>query len=397
MRNGTRDARSNASWCHIRLFAAFLVVASGSSVAGDLPVFLSDDPIGVPMRVRNFTYPSLFFLGFAPAPAAPLGKGVLAVELHHSTVNYFQSSPSVEAYLRESRGENSRRLDAADVKTIVSMPTGEAFYFDGEINYTEVFVHWGLTDRLDLSVAVPYIGFSGGVLDGLIYDFHDTFGLGQAGRDYVEERLFQAVFAADGVVWEALLERPSSGGFGDPSLYLRYAIPKSLGRWRFSVGAGVKAPIADPEDGLSSGAWDFGVLLTADLRLPKDALIVNLGYVVPGTAQGLDVSGTRSFDLPNLPSLNLSWIHRFNRWKKTRTFVQVLLAEHPLRDFVDSDLSEPEFQITFGLKGATRTGVFGVGLTENLFHYANTPDIGIHLSWGNFFGRGRSKQQGATR
>ena len=75
----------------------------------------------------------------------------------------------------------------------------------------------------------------------------------------------------------------------------------------------------------------------------------------------------------------------------------MLLSEHPLRDFVESDLSDPEFQITFGLKWATKAGVFGVGLTENVFHYANTPDIGIHLSWGNFFARVRNTHQGATK
>jgi len=392
MRNLNITEHQTATRWTLTIVAALLVLASGSAIAADLPVFLSDDPIGVPMRVRNFTYPSLFLLGFAPAPAAPLGKGTLAVELHHSKINYFQMSPSVESYLRQSRGNVRRRLNAADVDAIVSMPTGEAFYFDAEIDYTELFVHWGLTDRLDLSVAVPYLGFSGGILDGLIYDFHDALGLGQAGRDFVEERRFQAVFAGDGVVWEAFLERPSRGGFGDPSLYLRYAIPGSLGNWRFSVGAGVKAPVADVDAGLSTGAWDVGVLLTADLRLPKDALIINLGYVVPGTVSSLDVAGARDFALPDLPSLNVSWIHRFNRWKRTRTFVQVLLSEHPLRDFVDSDLSDPEFQITFGMKWATSVGVFGVGLTENVFHYANTPDIGIHLSWGTFLRRPSTRQ-----
>jgi len=392
MRNlGSKNLQITSRW-RLTVIAALLALASGPTIASDLPVFLSDDPIGVPLRVRNFTYPSLFFLGFAPAPAAPLGKGVLAVELHHSKINYFQMSPSVESYLRDSRGDSRRRLDVADVDAIASMPAGEAFYFDGEIDYTELFIHWGLTDRLDLSFALPYIRFSGGSLDGLIYDFHDALGLGQAGRDYVEEQRFQAVFAADGIIWEAFLDRPSRGGIGDPSLYLRYAIPKSLGRWQFSVGAGAKAPVADKDAGLSSGGWDFGLLLTADLRLSKNALIVNLGYVVPGTVQGIDISRTRDFDLPNLPSLNLSWIHRFNRWKRTRTFVQILLSEHPLRDFVNSDLSDPEFQITFGLKWATKAGVFGIGLTENVFHYANTPDIGIHLSWGNFFRRHRDRQ-----
>lgn len=392
MRNKSLTEQRAARRWHLTLVAAFLVLASATTDAADLPVFLSEDPIGVPMRVRNFTYPSLFLLGFAPAPAAPLGQGVLAVELHHSKINYFQMSPSVESYLRESRGNTRRGLDAADVDAIVSMPAGESFYLDAEIDYTELFVHWGLTDRLDLSVAVPYLRFSGGILDGLIYDFHEALGLGQSGRDYVEERRFQAVFAADGIVWEAHLDRPTSGGFGDPSLYLRYAIPGSLGQWKFSVGAGVKAPVADVDAGLSTGAWDVGLLLTADLRLPKDALIVNLGYVVPGAVRSLEVAGVSDFALPDLPSLNLSWIHRFNRWKRTRTFVQVLLSEHPLRDFVESDLSDPEFQITFGVKWATTVGVFGVGLTENLFHYANTPDIGVHLSWGNFFGSGPNRQ-----
>jgi hypothetical protein len=394
MRNPTSTARRFASPRHLAALAAWLILASGTSTAEEFSIFLSDDPIGVPMRVRNFTYPSLFFLGFAPAPAAPLGKRTVAIELHYSKVNYFQTSPSVEDYLRQSRHGIRRALDAADVDAIAAMPAGEGFYFDGEIDYAELFVHWGLTDRLDLSLAAPYIGFSGGILDGIIYDFHDALGLGQAGRNHVQERRFQAVFTADGTVWEVHLDRPSSGGFGDPSVYLRYAIPSTLGHWRFSVGGGVKAPIADADAGLSTGAWDVGMLLTADLRLPKNALILNLGYVVPGTVHDIGVTGTRDIDLPDLSSLHLSWIHRFDRWKTTRTFVQVLLSEHPLREFVDSDLSDPEFQITFGLKWATRAGVFGVGLTENLFNFANTPDIGIHLSWGNFFDWGRNKRRG---
>lgn len=56
-----------------------------------------------------------------------------------------------------------------------------------------------------------------------------------------------------------------------------------------------------------------------------------------------------------------------------------------------TDLSDPEFQITFGVKWATTDGVFGIGLTENLFNYANTPDIGVHLSSGTFFGRDRHR------
>jgi hypothetical protein len=376
--------------------AVIAILGCCSAIAGEPTVLLPEDPIGVPLRVRNFTYPSLFFLGFAPAPAAAIGKGVFAVELHHSKVNYFQASAAVESYLHDSRNGAPRPLDAADVDAIVSMPTGEAYYIDAEIDYTELFLHWGLTNRIDISAAVPYYSFSGGILDGVIYDFHDALGLGQAGRDYVEERRFQAVFAAHGTVWEAFLDRPSPGGFGDPSVYVRYAIPGELAGWRFNLAAGVKAPIADAEDGLSTGSWDAGLLLTADLRLARNAVIVNLGYVVPGIARNIDISRSLDLDVPDLPSLHVSWIHRFGPMSKTRTFVQLLFSEHPLREIVNSDLSDPEFQITIGVKRATRAGVFGIGLTENLLNYDNTPDIGVHLSWGTFFGRGAHRPQGGT-
>jgi hypothetical protein len=39
------------------------------------------------------------------------------------------------------------------------------------------------------------------------------------------------------------------------------------------------------------------------------------------------------------------------------------------------------------MKWVTRTGVWGVGLTENLFNYDNTRDIAVHLSWGKLFER----------
>ena len=39
------------------------------------------------------------------------------------------------------------------------------------------------------------------------------------------------------------------------------------------------------------------------------------------------------------------------------------------------------------MKWATQTGVWGVGLTENIFSYDNPPDIAVHLSWGMLFDR----------
>jgi len=376
----------------LRLFPAAIlaVLACGTISAEEPDAFLLHDPIGVPMRVRDFTVPSFLVLGLTAVPAAPLGKGRSALELHYSRVNNFQVSPAVERYLAETRGDVRRRLTEDDVAFIVGLPDGEGYYIDGEFEFVEIAAHWGFTDRLDVSLAVPYIRFTGGMLDSIIYRFHDIIGVGQQGRNFVEDDRFQFVLGANGIVGARALERPSSGGFGDPSLYLRYAMPGTHKGWRFNLAGGAKPPLADPDKGLSTGSWDLGLLFTADRRWRRNALILNIGIVFPGEFE--ETRYGMAFDPPTMPSLNVSWLHRFKKWPNTRFFLQMLTAEHVYSRQTNTGISDPEFQITAGMKWATRAGVWGVGLTENIFSYDNTPDIAVHLSWGLLFDR--PKKQG---
>ena len=342
---------------------------------------LLDDPLGTPMRVRDFTLPSFLTLGFAPAPAAPLGRGASAFEIHFSKVNDFQMSTAVEAYLQQKYGGHRHSLDASDAAAIASLPAGEGFFIDGEFDFYDFAVHYGITDRLDVALQLSYIHYGGGILDRTIYDFHRAFGLGQQGRTYVTENRFQAIFGADGVTYARWLEAPSRGGFSDPSVFLRYAIPGDIGGFRFSLMGGVKPPLASVDRFLSTGSWDWGGQLTAETRSDRDALIFNLAVVFPGAFKPSAAHDVR-FEPPTLPSLDVAWLHRLHRWPATTSFVQLLFAEHPLRRLVDSAVSRLEFQATFGLKWHTADGMLAFGLTENLFNFENTPDIGVHLGWG---------------
>ncbi|MCG8458742.1 MAG: DUF3187 family protein [Holophagales bacterium] len=333
--------------------------------------------VGVPMRSRDFTFPSFLVLGFSPTPAQPLGKGNYALELLYSQVNNFQVSPAVEEYLAETRGDGPRRaLGPEDVEAILALPEGDAFYIDNELTFYEFTVYYGVTDHFDIGLGWYYVGYSGGELDGSIFDFHDQFGFGQQGRQYVPDDNFQVIFGSDELEPVVLLDRPGSGGSSDPFFYFRYSFPKRGKKWQFAVAGGIKAPVASEEEFLSTGSWDFGVQLIADRRWQRSALIVDLGYVVPGRFRVND------FDPPNLPSARISFLRQLRRWENVRIMLQGLTAEHPFRDLVDSDLTELEVQLTLALKWNTRAGVFGVGLTENLFNMDNTPDIALHFSWG---------------
>ncbi|MEM1203739.1 MAG: DUF3187 family protein [Acidobacteriota bacterium] len=345
--------------------------------AGAQPsTILADQGTGAPLRLRDFTFPSFLVLGFAPTPAAALGRGNWAFELHYSKINDFQVSQAVEDYLESTRGEMDRRpLGPEDVDFILGLPEGDAFYIDGEFDFFDFALHWGVTDRLDIGASFYYIDYSGGSLDGTIFDFHDQFGYGQQGRNFVADDQFQIIFGSGETPLQILDDGEDSGGFSDPSFFIRYAF-EPRGRWQFALQTGLKVPIASTSKFLSTGNLDVGVQLTADRRWGRNALILNASLVSAGEFDQTD------FDPPLLPSLNVSYIRHLQRWPKARAILQANIAEHPFRDLVDSDLSEPQFQMTAGLKWDTELGVFGLALTENLLNYDNTPDIGLHFSWG---------------
>lgn len=363
-------------WFLLILLAGFFTLAGPAAGAGDRGV-LATDGIGVPLRVRDYTFPGFLVLGFAPMPSAPLGRGNYAFELHASIINDFQVSNSVEEYLAASRAPGQRRsLDERDVEAILALPEGESFYIDGEYEFADVAFFYGITDHLDLGIMAAGLRYSSGRLDRSIFDFHGRFGYGQQGRNFVADHRFQIVFGADELPPVVTLDGAGEGGAADPSLFLRYAFPARSNGWQYGFVLGVKAPLADVEFFRSTGSWDYGLQLVADRRFERNAFIVNLSAVKAGIFE------QNGFEPPLLTALHLSYLHQFRRLPRLRLTLQALVAEHPFRELVDSDLTALETQLTLGFKLNTRLGVFGLGLTENILNMDNTPDIGLHFSWG---------------
>lgn len=379
MSTGRRSPFATQLFLSSSFFLALFVatLAWAGPAAADQRGVLATDGIGVPLRVRDYTFPGFLVLGFAPMPSAPLGRGNYAFELHASVINDFQVSNSVEEYLAASRPSGERRsLDERDVDAILALPEGESFYIDGEYEFADVAFFYGLTDHLDIGIMAAGLRYSSGRLDRSIFDFHDRFGYGQQGRNFVADHRFQIVFGADELPPIVTLDGAGEGGAADPSLFLRYAFPARSNGWQYGFVLGVKAPLADVEFFRSTGSWDYGLQLVADRRFERNALIVNLSAVKAGNFE------QNGFEPPLLTALHLSFLHQFRRLPRLRWTLQALVAEHPFRELVDSELSALETQLTLGFKLNTRLGVFGLGLTENILNMDNTPDIGLHFSWG---------------
>lgn len=364
---------------HLVLHPLLLLAVAAAAGAGE-PSAASDGEewTPVPLRVRNLTFPTVLVMGFKPAPVTALPRGAWALEVDLSVSNNFQVSPGVLDYLHR-RGGPPRALTAADVRAILDSTTGDQFFVDGEIDLLDVGLHYGLTERLALSLQLTAIGYDSNLLDPVISSFHDLLNIGQGGRDTVPEGGFQA-FLADKHGTTALLQRPTRGGLGDPVVGLHWAVPGALRGWRFGVQGGVKLPLADADRLLSTGSLDAGVQLSGERRWLTNALVLNLSWVAPG-----DFENAEGFTPSDLPSLDVAWIHRLGR--RTSMVVQALFSESIFRDVTRSAIAHAEFQLTTGLTWRTAHGRLALAMTENLFNYDNTPDFAIHLSYGHLFER----------
>lgn len=92
----------------------------------------------------------------------------------------------------------------------------EKIELDGE-TYTSVF-NWkyGLTDKLQLGIEIPYIRHTGGTLDGFINEWHELFDLPEGGRNFVANDRFLFRYERDG---EVLIDYDQAErGIGDVSL-----------------------------------------------------------------------------------------------------------------------------------------------------------------------------------
>src|SRR5436309_1391089 len=182
-----------------------------------------------PLRIRDMTPFNLLRLEMLPAHAVSAGPGSWAIEADISYSNTFVMSDNVRTYL-EGRGGGRRPLTQTDANAILGMRE-DAYYVDGEFGLLELTFHYRVASRTSLYLTLSVYNFTGGIFDGTIESFHDTFGLGTDGRDLVARDRFQIISSLDGVK-TSQLDSPVDGGFGDPVLGVRHVWPLSRSHWR---------------------------------------------------------------------------------------------------------------------------------------------------------------------
>ncbi|MBX7059777.1 MAG: DUF3187 family protein [Leptospirales bacterium] len=329
--------------------------------------------------------------------------------------------PATESAL--DAGEVRFRLSAAWAN--VWSIQDERFIVDGEELRTTATLRYGLGDRLQVGMQMPYIVQGGGTMDSFLEGFHRATGVTQGGRDRFARNTFNVSYEPYGKYYALLDDDPLR-------TYLRRFTPRPyprqsaagptaplvgfpFGDIRDPLFLSVRRPLSEEDNGASgkrSGAG--GPRLQLIYRLLQGAgdfngLQAGLIYHMPGSsgalldslgaAAGAFLSGGWQLDETLQMQLGLSYTrfsqHEFeslrlpvDQWSlRLRGDYQLrwlgLFAEYvvftaPVRS--DTELGRSGHTLGLGFSLQSGEIHYQAGVAENFLNYGTTPDFGLFFS-----------------
>lgn len=355
---------------HLRLsaaaaaFAALLLAAAPA--AAEEPVYY-----GL-LRSRDLTPFGFLRLDLRPAYAVPLEPGSFAIEAELDFQNTWALTPAVERYLVALESGDRRDIGPDDVAAIQALP-GENYLVDMESAQLDVTLHYKFTETLAGYVTASAVSYHGGFMDGLIEEFHDTFGFSSFGRPAASQNDVNVIYDLNAMQL-AFFEAPVDGGFADPVVGLRWSGLPTSGKWQVTFEAAAKIAVDGRRDFLSTGRSDYGLQASFQRFSEHHAWYADVAAVKYSGAGAPVPQESRI-----VPTVILGWERRLT--DRTNLNLQAYASEsvytHETTDL--DELLERKYQLSLGLRHRIRNLLLTFAVTENVQNFSNTPDIGFHL------------------
>lgn len=226
-----------------------------------------------------------------------------------------------------------------------------------------------VSERVRLETTIPFVYQSGGVLDGVIEGFHDTFGIDQHNRDKWERNGTSLIYVSPkGDIIDSSDDVP--GAFlGNIVVGGSYRVMDS------GPGLGVrvlcKLPTATMDDGWKQNGVDVSLQSTLSWCSKQISGYHGVGVTFYGS-KGIDELELKRQRYSMMNAIEYAWSPDFS------LLAHMVLAS-PTADY--PELDNPIVELTLGFKKRIGKGIFEFGLIENLFFFDNSPDIGIHAAY----------------
>ncbi|MGH8284251.1 MAG: DUF3187 family protein [Steroidobacteraceae bacterium] len=323
-------------------------------------------------RARDLTPFGFLRLDMRPSHAVSAPVGSWGIETEIAYQNTWALSPQVERYLTSLPGR--RELGPKELTAIRELP-GENYLLDLELTELELRLHYKFAEDWAGYAIVGGVIYGGGSMDAAIERFHQALGFSTFGRPALSRDDANLILDLK-TAQSAAFETPTSGGFLDPTLGVRYTGARLPHRWRLVIESAVKLPVAGHRRWLSTGTADFGLQAGLQRFSPRHALFLNASAVYYDGAGGLV-----SVQSQIIPTLVLGYERRMT--PRTNLILQAYASDsvYSRRETDLPELLANKYQLTFGVRHRRGRSLFSFALTENVQNFNNTPDIGMHAGW----------------
>jgi hypothetical protein len=325
------------------------------------------------LRARDITPFGFLRLDMRPTHAVDIPSDGWGVEMELAYQNTWALSPEVEDYLGTLEGPR-REIGPAELGAIHALP-GENYLADLELALLDVSFQYKFSSQWGAYLVLSGVHYGGGFLDGTIEKFHSTFGFSDFGRPAVVKNGTSYILDLKNSQI-SLLEAPTSGGYLDPTLGLRYSGLTLGNDWKVIIEAAAKVPVSGRRDLLSTGRTDYGLQMTLQNFSDHHA------WYVAGSA--VYYAGSPNFapnDAKVIPTMLIGYERHLGA--NTHLILQGY-ASPSVYSHKDTDLDEllaTKYQATLGLYHRIGLGLISFAITENLQNLNNTPDIGFQLGF----------------
>jgi hypothetical protein len=315
---------------------------------------------------------ALVICGLVPAFAEDSGADSFPIRNHNPFLQIFGLPTFQTAELAEPDGfqfglsyDMANDADDADRLT-------ERLVIDAESQVLGLSMRRRVGERFEFGIDVPYVRHSGGVLDSVIYNFHNLVGLPNSNRDGPDDQ-YQLFFEKDGTV-RFDTSTPTSG-LGDIQLSAAMQLGKA------TLRASLKAPTGDPDKLTGSGATDLSLgMYGGSVTRFFDRDLSYSGFV------GVLALGDGEV-MADLQRSAVPYGGAALRWQATERLALAtqLYVQGPYFHIDLDELGGTTFQLAFGADIRLQRTLLRFAIVEDIAAGA-APDFALHLSFRSFGG-----------
>lgn len=316
-----------------------------------------------------------------PGPTLPapqnFNPGTLLWEVRYAQANIFVKSGSI---LEVLPGSGQRLLFTRQLATevITRAPADDAYFFDFELQRLVLQLRSTISPRLALQLEMPFVRYTGGLMDGLIEKFHSLIGIGDDERPDFRRNTAQAFLYLDGHAWFRDGLDIGRFGPGDVALQAEYLLShftSATARSRLMLRAAVELPTGSFSVLRGNGKLDFAAGIGFLTNFGRNGFYAALDAVLPGGWKAFPHFKPAVFSI-----LQVGYERLLG--KNLSLLLQANSNSNVFRGRTHTGLAGLSHEISLGVKrDFGRIGWGFLAITENYAYFRNSPDLGFSIGF----------------